>query len=63
MCKKNIKINLQGGGKSLRSFIFIDDASKATFKIMKKEKLVRVTIFPQINLLVFMLWYLNCLNY
>ena len=37
MCKKNLK-SLQGGGKSLRSFIFIDDAL-ATLKIMKKGKI------------------------
>ncbi len=40
MCsKKNIKLNLHGGGKSLRSFIYIDDASKATYLISEKGKI------------------------
>jgi len=37
--KKSIKLNLHGGGKSLRSFIFADDASEATYLISKKGKL------------------------
>ncbi len=40
MCsKKNIKLNLHGGGKSLRSFIYIDDASRATYLISEKGKI------------------------
>ena len=37
--KKNIKLNLDGGGRSIRSFIYIEDASNATFKIMSSGKL------------------------
>lgn len=37
--KKNNKINLHGGGASSRSFIFIDDASKATYLITKNGKI------------------------
>lgn len=40
MCsKKKIKLSLHGGGKSLRSFIHITDASKATYIISKKGKI------------------------
>ena len=52
--KKNLKISLQGGGKSLRSFIFIDDASQATLKIMKKGKIGETIIFLLTSSLVFM---------
>ena len=38
MCsRKKIKLNLHGGGKSIRSFIYSDDASAATYIISKKE--------------------------
>ncbi len=69
MCKKkNIKINLHGGGKSLRSFIFIDDASKATFKIMKKGKIgesyhISTNKFISIYALVFKLSKLLKMNF
>ena len=33
------KIFLDGGGKSIRSFIFIDDVSRATLKICNKGKI------------------------
>ncbi len=40
MCsKKKIKLKLHGGGKSLRSFIHILDASKATYLISQKGKI------------------------
>lgn len=40
MClKKKIKLYLHGGGKSLRSFIYISDVSKATYLISKKGKI------------------------
>jgi len=40
MCaKKSQKLNLHGGGKSIRSFIYIDDASSATYLISKKGKI------------------------
>ena len=40
MCsKKNLKLNLHGGGKSLRSFIHILDASRATYLISEKGKI------------------------
>lgn len=40
MCaKKKIKLNLHGGGKSIRSFIYMDDVSKATFLILTKGKI------------------------
>ncbi|OUU53601.1 MAG: hypothetical protein CBC25_00030 [Pelagibacteraceae bacterium TMED65] len=40
MCaKKKLRLNLHGGGKSLRSFIHIFDASKATYLISKKGKI------------------------
>tara|TARA_B100000575_G_C23134080_1_gene658419 strand:+ start:967 stop:1974 length:1008 start_codon:yes stop_codon:yes gene_type:complete len=40
MCsKKKKKINLHGGGKSLRSFIHIEDASRATYLISMKGKI------------------------
>ena len=32
------KLNLEGGGKSIRSFIHIDDVSEAVFKILKNGK-------------------------
>ena len=39
MCaKKKIKLNLHGGGKSIRSFIYMDDVSRATFLISKRGK-------------------------
>jgi dTDP-glucose 4,6-dehydratase len=37
-CLSNKKLNLQGGGKSTRSFIHIDDVSSATYIAMKKGK-------------------------
>ncbi len=37
-CLSNKKINLHGGGKSTRSFIHIDDVSRATYIVMKKAK-------------------------
>ena len=40
MClKKKIKLNLHGGGKSLRSFIYISDVSKATYMISKRGRI------------------------
>ena len=40
MCsKKQVRLKLHGGGSSLRSFIHIFDASKATYLISKKGKL------------------------
>ena len=40
MCsKKKIKLNLHGGGNSIRSFIFMDDVSEATYIISKKGKI------------------------
>lgn len=39
MIKKNKKIPLDGGGKSKRSFIFIDDAVEAYYRILFKGKL------------------------
>ena len=40
MCsKKGIKLNLHGGGTSLRSFIYVDDASRATYLISEKGKI------------------------
>ncbi|MEA2049973.1 MAG: GDP-mannose 4,6-dehydratase [Campylobacterota bacterium] len=38
MIKKNQKLQLHGGGKVIRSFIHIDDVSKATLKIAKDAK-------------------------
>lgn len=35
---KNQKINLHGSGKSIRSFIFMDDVSKILFKILLDKK-------------------------
>ena len=69
MCKKkNLKISLQGGGKSLRSFIFIDDASQATLKIMKKGKIgetyhISTNKFISIYALVFKLSKLLKINF
>ena len=37
--KKGIKFNLHGGGNSIRSFIYSDDVSNATYIISKKGKL------------------------
>tara|TARA_B100001173_G_C15995011_1_gene550681 strand:+ start:778 stop:1764 length:987 start_codon:yes stop_codon:yes gene_type:complete len=37
-CLSNKKLSLHGGGKSLRSFIHIDDVSRATYIAMKKGK-------------------------
>lgn len=37
-CKKKIMLNLHGGGKSIRSFIYSDDVSAATYIISKKGK-------------------------
>ena len=38
MCAiENKKFYLDGGGDSLRSFIYIDDASEATFEVCKKR--------------------------
>ncbi len=37
--KKNEKIQIHGDGKSQRSFIYIDDASNATVKILKSGKI------------------------
>ncbi len=37
-CLSNKKLNLQGGGKSTRSFIHIDDVSSATYIAMTKGK-------------------------
>ena len=40
MCsKKKIKLNLHGGGNSVRSFIFMDDASEATYILSQKGKI------------------------
>ena len=66
--KKNLKISLQGGGKSLRSFIFIDDASQATLKIMKKGKIgetyhISTNKFISIYALVFKLSKLLKINF
>ena len=69
MCKKkNLKISLQGGGKSLRSFIFIDDASEATLKIMNKGKIgetyhISTNKFISIYALVFKLSKLLKINF
>lgn len=38
MIKKNQKLQLHGGGKSIRSFIHIDDVCKATLTIAKEAK-------------------------
>ena len=38
MIKKNQKLQLHGGGKAVRSFIHIDDVSRATLKIAKDAK-------------------------
>ena len=38
MIKKNQKLQLHGGGKAIRSFIHIDDVSRATLKIAKEAK-------------------------
>lgn len=38
MIKKNQKLQLHGGGKAIRSFIHINDVSKATLKIAKDAK-------------------------
>lgn len=37
-CISNNKMNLHGGGKSVRSFIHIDDVSAATYLVMTKSK-------------------------
>jgi len=37
--KKKIKLELHGGGSSIRSFIYADEASKATYLIVKKGKI------------------------
>ena len=37
--KKKIKLNLHGGGNSIRSFIFMDDASEATYILSQKGKI------------------------
>ena len=36
---KNDKLNLDGGGKSERNFIFVQDVVEATFKILMKGKI------------------------
>ena len=38
----NCKLNLDGGGKSKRNFIYVDDVVKATFKILKYGKIGNV---------------------
>lgn len=38
MIKKNQKLQLNGGGKAIRSFIHIDDVSEATLKIVRDAK-------------------------
>ncbi len=38
MIKKNKKLQLHGGGKAIRSFIHINDISKATLKILEEAK-------------------------
>ena len=46
MCiKKNKKFPLEGGGKSLRNFIYSDDFSNAIFKVIKKGKLRKIYHF------------------
>ncbi len=37
--KSHKKIEIHGDGKSLRSFIYIDDVSEATYRILKKGKI------------------------
>ena len=37
--KKKIQLELHGGGRSIRSFIYADEASKATYLIAKKGKI------------------------
>ena len=37
--KKKIKLNLHGGGNSIRSFIFMDDVSEATYILSLKGKI------------------------
>lgn len=40
MCsKKKIKLNLHGGGNSVRSFIFMDDVSEATYLLSQKGRI------------------------
>ena len=40
MCsKKKIKLNLHGGGNSVRSFIFMDDVSEATYVLSQKGRI------------------------
>tara|TARA_Y100001935_G_C17241778_1_gene476096 strand:+ start:221 stop:1225 length:1005 start_codon:yes stop_codon:yes gene_type:complete len=40
MCsKKNIRFNLHGGGKSIRSFIYMEDVSRATYLIFLRGKI------------------------
>ena len=39
MFKKKIKLNLHGGGNSIRSFIFMDDVSEATYILSQKGKI------------------------
>ena len=40
MCsEKKIKLNLHGGGNSIRSFIFMDDVSEATYMLSQKGKI------------------------
>ena len=40
MCsKKKLKLNLHGGGNSIRSFIFMDDVSEATYMLSQKGKI------------------------
>ena len=37
--KNHEKLEIHGNGKSIRSFIYIDDVSEATYKILKKGKI------------------------
>ena len=41
-CKKNIKIDIHGGGHSKRSFVYIDDVNDGYYKIFTKGKLGNV---------------------
>jgi len=38
-CLKKKKLGLEGGGKSIRSFIYIDDVSDALYNVIKKGKI------------------------
>ena len=49
--RKKIKLNLLGGGKSYRSFIHIDDAMNATYKIIKKGKIGNTYHISNYNLI------------